>query len=156
MHDCINSIISGSCRVRAYINNGWADTIVDPDGHTKAANESVREVAPEVVPDSGWRDIKAIYTSPSTVPNFTNAQILTYFVTRTVSDRLQCGDFKSVSQSAVGLFRCVEASSVQGSLWIRAKCLPQMKKDRVYKLLISLNDSSYDIIHAQCECMSSR
>lgn len=24
--------ISGSCRVRAYINNGWADAIVDPDG----------------------------------------------------------------------------------------------------------------------------
>ena len=31
-----------------------------------------------------------------------------------------------------------------------------MKKDRVYKLLISLNDSSYDIIHAQCECPAGK
>jgi len=102
-----------------------------------------------------------IYKSPSTVPAFNNAQILAYFVTRTVSDRLQCGDFKSVSQSAVDLFRCghvqqVEASSGRQSLWIRAKCLPQMKKDRIYKLLLSLNYNSFDIIHAQCECPAGK
>jgi len=84
--------ISGSCRVRAYINNGWADATVDPDGHRKVESGSVSEVGPEDVPDSGWQDIKVIYKSPSTMPAFNNAQILAYFVTRTVSDRLQCGE----------------------------------------------------------------
>lgn len=102
-----------------------------------------------------------MYTSPSSVPRFTNAQIVTYFVTRTVTDKLPSSDFKSLNQSAVDLFRCghvqhVEASSSSRSLWIRARCLPEMKKDRVYKLLIALNNSNFDIVHAQCECPAGR
>ena len=45
-----------------------------------------------------WMDIKEFYKSPDDVPRFTNAQIVTYFVTRQVSDSRLCGDFKAINR----------------------------------------------------------
>ena len=64
-----------------------------------------------------------------------------YFVTRTAIDGLQCGDFKS-DESAMNLFRCghvqqIEVGTTSDELLLQAKCLPEIKKDRVYKLSIS-------------------
>ena len=113
-----------------------------------------------VLPDV-WHNIKLAYKSPVDVPQFNNAQIVSYFVTRTVSDGLQAGDFKSVNQSAVNLFRCghvqqIEVSSLESKLFVRAKCLPEMRKDRVYKVLISLSTDTTDILTAECGCPGGR
>lgn len=138
-------------RVHAYIDNGWADNVVDPDSAT-----------PETIPTAMlpisdcWQDIRKAYT-PSTVPRFTNSQIVGYFVTRTALDGLQCGDFKSVNESAMNLFRCghvqqIEVGTTSDELLLQAKCLPEMKKDRVYKLSISMKKDSLDILTAECGC----
>ena len=37
---------------------------------------------------------------------------------------------------------------------VKANCLPEMKKDHVYKVLMSL-DTSWDIVAAECGCHSS-
>ena len=38
------------------------------------------------------------------------------------------------------------------SLYIRSKCLPEMRKDRVYSVKMALQSTSFDIIGAECGC----
>ena len=40
-------------------------------------------------------------------------------------------------------------------MWIRVNCLPEMKKDIVYKLVLSLN-SKCDIETANCGCKAGK
>jgi len=56
-------------RVTAYIQYGWADTLVDPDD--TSVNNDEGYGAPE---SDEFVNIKQFYTCPDTVPNFTNAQ----------------------------------------------------------------------------------
>ena len=105
------------------------------------------------MPNDGWIDIKKAYLA------FTNAQIISYFVTRTVDDGLPAADFKSINNSACSLYRCGHVQKIEvchrfssNILLIRANCLPEMKKDRLYKLVMQLNRNSYEIAHAQCCC----
>ena len=69
-------------------------------------------------------------------------------MTRTADDGLPVGDFKSVNESALNLYQrghvqeiqvCQEADS---DLYIRAKCLPEIRKDCVYLIVIGLDSSS--------------
>ena len=94
---------------------------------------------------------------------FTHAQLLGYFVTRIAHDGLPAGDFKSVYSSALNLFRCGHVQKIQvcheitsDSIFIRADCLPEMKKDRVYKIELQLEESSFEISAAQCGCPAGR
>ena len=65
-------------RVRAYIDNDWA--VVNPDNNTVAQSIGVVDVQLPAV----WQNIKVAYKSQA-VPQFSNGQIVEYFVTRTVS-----------------------------------------------------------------------
>ena len=71
----------------AYIQYGWADTLVDPENTSVNSNEGYG--APEC---SDFVDIKQFLTDPDIIPNFTNVQIVSYFVTRQVCDTCLCGD----------------------------------------------------------------
>ena len=151
------------CRVRAYIRNGWADILINPDGTTTSgtdisASNSVNDNAFSSQ-DLSWNNIKTYYKSPSEVPKFTNAHIVTYFVMRKVSDESSCTDFKSINQSAIDLFHCghlpqVEIAESNGTLWIRANCLPQMWKDKAY--ILSLSSNKWDINGASCGCPAGK
>ena len=44
---------------------------------------------------------------------------------------------------------CQDADS---DLYIRAKCLPEMRKDRVYLIVIGLDSLSHEVLSAQCGC----
>jgi len=46
----------------------------------------------------------------------------------------------------------VKVLKLSERLWIQAHCLPEMKKDRTYKVQLSLSVSGWDIIGANCEC----
>ena len=85
------------------------------------------------------------------------SHVVSYFVTRTVQDFQPAGDFKSVNKSAENLFRCGHVQNVQfvtaGDIcFIKSKCLPEMRKDRVYCVQMALQKSSSDIIGAECGC----
>ena len=41
-------------------------------------------------------------------------------------------------------------------LFFRAKCVPEMRKDRVYMLALALQANSLDIVHAECGCPAGR
>ena len=141
-------------RVKAYIAYGWADNIVDPDGN--AAKTSAQTTCNLQVPDA-WKDLKNVFKQSSQVPHFTNANVITYFVARTAADGLEARDFKSMNSSAMHLFQCghvqqIQVAFSQERLFLSANCLPEMKKDRVYKVIISLCKSTWDILSAACGC----
>ena len=103
-----------------------------------------------------------MYGSTDQVFSFTNAQMISYFVTRTADDGLPMGDFKSVNNSASNLFRCGHLQQIQvaydtaDTLIVRAKCLPEMKKDRVYHISMKLNKRTFDICGATCGCPAGK
>ena len=124
------------CRVRAYIDSGWAGTLINPDGTTTGTDTSSSNPTNDDAifwQDLSRKNIKTYYKSPSNVPRFTNAHIVTNFVMRKVCDGSSCTDFKSINQSAIDLSHCghlqqVEIAESNATLWIRANCLPQMRK----------------------------
>ena len=139
-------------RVWAYIRNGWASNLINPDAiPTPAANE-----IQSLHPTDGWKSIRNAFTSPSEVLDFSTGNIITYFVTRTTADGLAVSDFNSVNKSAENLFLCghvhdIELNTDGDILCVRAKCRPEMRKDRIYKLILSLSDS-YNLVSAKCGC----
>ena len=46
----------------------------------------------------------------------------------------------------------IEVCHESNVLCLRANCLPEMKKDRVYKLVMKLDSWSFKIDEAQCGC----
>ena len=147
-------------RVNAYIKNGWDKQLVDPDCHKKKCTERSTTLAPT----DGWQDLTEVYgNSTKQSFGFAHAQLLGYFVTRIAHDGLPAGDFKSVYSSALNLFRCGHVQKIQvcheitsDSIFIRADCLPEMKKDRIYKIELQLEESNFEISAAQCGCPAGR
>ena len=84
--------------------------------------------------------------------------VIGYFITRTADDGLPAGDFKFINASASNLYRCGHVQQIQVCrdetvLCVSVKkCLPEMRKDRIYLLEMTLDGSSYDILSAKCGC----
>ena len=154
------------CRVNSYIKYGWDKNLINLHGSTKSQSTACRSVATGsnllgvqqyAPPTDGWKPIKQAFESHNEVPTFNNGHIVSYFVTRSVIDGLPSGDFKSINSSAENLFRCghiqhIEVCKTQTVLYVRASCLPEMRKDRVYKLNLALSSPSFDIMYASCGC----
>ena len=64
--------------------------------------------------------------------------MISYFVSRTAADGLPSGDIKSIYTAAKHL------------------CVPEMRKDCVYKLMMSLNLRTFDITTAACGCPAGK
>lgn len=76
-------------------------------------------------------------------------------------DGLPATDLKSVSKSAENLFRCghvqeVMVCATKNCTFVKAKCIPEMRKDRVYKLGLALEVESFDILEAECGCAAGK
>ena len=82
---------------------------------------------------------------------------MTYFVSRTVADKLPAADFKAINKSAESLFHCghvqaIQVCSTDDYLFVRANCIPEMRKDRVYHVRMALSEDGYNVSHAACGC----
>ena len=82
------------------------------------------------------------------------SQIVAYFVTRSVIDGKVAGDLKSINKSAENLFICghvqnIQCVEVNKIFYIKAKCLPEMRKDRVYLLKVAIKSEESDIVYAE-------
>ena len=163
------------CRVNYYIQNGWADQmIINPDpvfinpakddtmttAGTITTVQNIFERQPQ--DPQAWQDIKVAYQSRSQVPSFSHGQMITYFVSRTVSDGLPAGDFKAMNIKAKRIFDCGHiqniqvCTSVSSCVWLRADCLPEMKKNITYKIILALSENLYDIESAKCGCKAGK
>ena len=100
-------------------------------------------------PDTGWEDFtKASFILENF--HFSLGHIVSYFVNCFVCDGLPAGDFKDINKSAENLFVCGHVQNIQvcatdNNVFIKAKCLPEMRKDRVYLLRMVLNVKTFDI-----------
>ena len=131
-------------------------------GSTVAASSSCRSAitTSSCFPESGWQLVSPLGVAaamPLPALEFSSSNIISYFVARSVCDNLPAGDVKSISKSAEYLFRCGHVQSVQyastdNCYFFKAKCLPEMRKDRVYLLKMALLKESFDISYAECGC----
>lgn len=87
--------------------------------------------------------------------------MITYFVNRNVADGLPAADFKSINSAANNLFegghiQNIKIGESEQHIFIRSNCLPEMQKDRVYKVVMSLHKDSLDIVTACCGCLAGK
>ena len=149
------------CRVQAYIRNGWSNKVIDPDGKEKSDNSTVCSQMPHV-PAGVWQPIKDAFVGEAAhkMFSFTNAQIINYFVVRTAVDGMPASDMKVINNSAVYLFHCGHVQDIRVNfekyMCVQAKCLPEMRKDRIYKLILFLDLESSEIIAAECGCPAGK
>ena len=99
-------------RVNALIKYGFNKDVQNPDGSHSPVNpqpsgESLL-ASPIAYPQQSWEDISTAFSSLKGVLQFNTSHIVTYFVTRSVSDGLPASDFKSVNNSAECMVKDVE------------------------------------------------
>ena len=66
---------------------------------------------------------------------------------------------KSMNTSALNLYKCGHIQKVEACIcsqfsimYLRAVCLPEMRKDRIYFLEMQLNSTNFEIQGASCGC----
>ena len=93
--------------MKSYIRNGWANNLKNPDLEQVSSDTHDAKAGhrPPSITTTNWKDFKFAYTKQD-IPLFTDGQLVTYFVCRTVADGLPAGDFKSMNKSAKYLFDC--------------------------------------------------
>ena len=106
-------------------------------------------------PENGWEDI--CKATPSSPFEFGMNHIVAYFVTQSVTGGKVAGDLKSINKSAKNLFICgnvknIQCVEVNKNICVKAKCLPEMRKDRVYLLKVVIKSGESDIVYAECGC----
>ena len=111
-------------------------------------------------PENGWEDIVKAFPS-NTHFQFNISHIVTYFITCSVTDGKAAGDLKSMNKSAENLFTCGHVQSIQvylseSYLYVKAKCLPEMRKDRIYLLKMALESEGNDIVFSECRCLAGK
>ena len=152
-------------RVKAYIDNGWSDKVYNPDiplgDCSTSTNKLVKFDSTVSPPTEGWKTIQSAFQSSDDVPKFSLSNVINYFVVRTASDGKAANDFKSINKSAENLFHCghVQALLVTSKdeyWWVKADCRPEMKKDKMYKMIMSLCKGSWDINSAMCGCPAGK
>ena len=108
-------------------------------------------------PENGWEDIR----KTSAALDFGMSHIVAYFVTRSVNDGKVASDLKLINKSAENLFICghiqnVQCTEVDELIYIKCKCLPEMRKDRVYLLKLAIKLEDMEIVHAECGCPAGK
>jgi len=95
----------------------------------------------------------------STLQMFTMAQIVSYFIEAFSSDKERKNDFKSLRESSFQMFKEGHIQKIllkggYGTIIIKCQCLPEMRKDRVYNIMVRLNNTNADIQFAKCDCVA--
>ncbi len=145
-------------RVNAYIKEEGLDQELPCSSSSTVATEKHSFV--QDIPKEGWKDIKSSINGTFKL-NFNNSNIVSYFISRSVTDGLPAGDFKAINKSAEYLFRCGHIQSIEyivskNNIYIKSQCLPEMRKDRVYNVCIGLEADCSDIIYAACGCPAGK
>ena len=91
-----------------------------------------------------------------TIPEVNIMHINDYFITRMVDDGMPAKDYKDLNSHSYPLFKAGHIQSVfvamQNNKYLfKCVCLPEMKKDVVYRITLSVN-SKGQIETATCEC----
>ena len=95
------------------------------------------------------------------LPEFSLANMLSYFVTRKVCDGNIAGDFKLINSHSYPLFEVGHVQRIQvikgngNNVYLSAVCLPEMRKDRDYKVQVVLSPVG-GIVFAEDGCPAGK
>ena len=104
---------------------------------------------------------KGIADGRTILPEFTLANMMNYFVTRKVCDGEIAGDFKHVNNHSYPLFKAGHIQRIRlikgndSNVYLSAVCLPEMRKDREYKIQVVLSPSA-EILYAEDGCPAGK
>ena len=129
--------------------NGQDESLSQPSGDSYQVD----------FPENGWEDIRKAQLLSF---EFGMSNVVAYFVTRSVVDGKLAGDIKSINKSADNLFICghiqnILCVQVDKMVFIKCKCLPEMRKDHVYFIkLVIRSEAESVIVYAECGCPAGR
>ena len=66
---------------------------------------------PEIDANAVWKPLKEAFLTSNPI-NFTNAEIVNYFVLRSTTDGMPASDVQGMSKSSVNLFRCCHLQEI--------------------------------------------
>ena len=79
---------------------------------------------------------------------------------RTAVDGMPADDMKAINCRALNLFQSGSIQHIKTLsaeyLFIQADCMPEIRKDRMYKLLLCLDLNTLDIVSAECGCPAGK
>jgi len=157
-------------RVQSYIDGGFDKELFDPDNGENIAKKrrnlginagDVAAVIDEFLvppPTALW---KGIADGRTILPEFTFANMVNYFVSRKVCDGEIAGDFKHVNNHSYPLFKAGHIQRIRlvkgndSNVYLSAVCLPEMRKDREYKIQVVLSPSA-EILYAEDGCPAGK
>ena len=87
--------------------------------------------------------------------------VLDYLVRRKEDDCMKAEDWKSFKGGGYRLYKDGHVQNIIVNqkdllLEIRCNCLPEMKKDRIYKLKIIISSDMPNVDHAECTCPAGK
>ena len=114
--------------------------------------------------DAGFLGLTQIYSLASIyapLGKFLMLQIITYFIEAIAADSKSKQEFKALQESSFSMFKVGHVQYIYltlgyNTIIIVEPCLPEMRKDIVYKLMIRLKASSADIKFANCGCLAGK
>lgn len=150
-------------RVQAFIANGWANRVVDPDKYAQCSSGRAEPLHIMNVPQNlDWEKLQEAFTrtDANEMISFSNANIINYFLVRTAIDGMPSSDVKAINTSALNMFRCGHVQDIMigydKHIYIQAKCLPEMRKDRIYKVVLCMDANVFDVVGAECGCPAGK
>ena len=116
---------------------------------------------PDVAKDD-WCLLKEAFAgkAPNNTFTFTNANVISYFVVRTAVDGMPADGMKAIISRAINIFQSGHIQHIKALsaeyLFIQADCMPEMRKDCMYKLLLCLDLNTSDIVSGECGCPAGK
>ena len=95
--------------------------------------------------------------NPNVMPAFTIENVLDYLIYRKEEDCLRAEDWKNFKTGGFKLFKEGHVQNImvshKGAVFeIECKCLPEMKKDRVYEIKVEISTNTSSVHLAECSC----
>ena len=107
-----------------------------------------------------WYLLKEAFAGKAPNNTFTFTKANSYFVVRTAVDGMPADDMKDINSRALNVFQSGHIQHIKTLsaeyLFIQADYMPEMRKDRMYKLLLCLDLNTSDIVSAECGCPAGR
>ena len=93
------------------------------------------------------------------LPNFTTENVIQYLTYQKEADGLEKQDWKSLNYGGYKLFKEGHVQKIfvrSADIFVKAVCLPEMRKDRTYSLEITISKYNMNFSGAVCSCPAGK
>ena len=95
------------------------------------------------------------------MPLLTIENVVDYMINRKESDCMRAEDWKSFKAGGYKLFKeghvqNILVSREEAKFKVECRCLPEMKKDRIYNITVAISTETSNVDLAECSCLAGR